>query len=86
MRLGTRWRKRQGYLNVNSWVATPLSGRGQPGYVALAPTIEQPDHNLPCVAKIRIDVPPDSRPAQIRDAEAEAVAELCARLIGNLTA
>ena len=29
-------------------------------------------------------MPPDSRPAQIRDAEAETVAELCARLIGNL--
>ena len=43
-----------------------------------------PDHDLPCAAKITIDVPPDSRPAQIRDAEAEAVAELCARLIGNL--
>ncbi|MCK1341540.1 UvrD-helicase domain-containing protein [Bradyrhizobium sp. 38] len=70
--------------HTNRCFATPLSGRGQPGYVALAPTIDQPDHNLPCAAKIRIDVPPDSRPAQIRDAEAEAVADLCARLIGNL--
>src|SRR6185369_3159854 len=32
-----------------------------------------------------IEVPPASRPAEIRDAEAEAVANLCARLIGNLT-
>ena len=30
-------------------------------------------------------MPPDSRAAQIRDAEAEAVADLCARLIGNVT-
>src|SRR6202007_1496591 len=35
-------------------------------------------------AKITIDMPPDSRPAHIRDAEAEAVANLCARLIGNV--
>ncbi len=29
-------------------------------------------------------MPPDPRPSQIRDAEAEAVADLCARLIGNV--
>jgi len=70
--------------HINRCFAIPLSGMGQPGYVALTPTIDKPDHDLPCAAKIRIDVPPDSRPAQIRDAEAEAVAEICARLIGNL--
>jgi len=53
--------------------------------VALAPTIDPPDHDLPCAAKVTIDLPPDPRPAQIRDAEAEAVADLCTRLIGNVT-
>lgn len=70
--------------HVNRCFARPLSGDGQPGYVPLAPTLEAPDHDLPCAARITVDVPPDSRPAQIRDAEAEAVADLCTRLIGNL--
>ncbi|MCP3468192.1 exodeoxyribonuclease V subunit beta [Bradyrhizobium sp. CCGUVB23] len=69
---------------INRCFARPLSGDGQPGYVPLAPTLDGPDHDLPCAARITVDVPPDSRPAQIRDAEAEAVADLCARLIGNL--
>ena len=70
--------------HINRCFARPLSGDGQPGYVPLAPTLDAPDHDLPCAARITVDVPPDSRPAQIRDAEAEAVAELCTRLIGNL--
>ena len=71
--------------HINRCFATPLSARNQPGYVELAPTLDPPDHDLPCAAKITIDLPPDSRAAQIRDAEAEAVADLCARLIGNVT-
>jgi CRISPR-associated exonuclease Cas4 len=70
--------------HINYCFAAPLSSKGQPGYVPLAPTIDQPDHELPCAARITIEVPPDSRPAEIRDAEAEAVADLCTRLIGNL--
>lgn len=70
--------------HINRCFAAPLSAVNQPGYVELAPTIDPPDHDLPCAAKITIDVPPDSRAAQIRDAEAEAVADLCARLIGNV--
>ena len=70
--------------HINHCFARPLSGDGQPGYVPLAPTLDGPDHDLPCAARITVDVPPDSRPAQIRDAEAEAVGDLCTRLIGNL--
>ncbi|MFZ5682455.1 MAG: UvrD-helicase domain-containing protein [Pseudomonadota bacterium] len=70
--------------HINRCFEAPLSGKGQPGYVALAPTIDPPDHDLPCAAKITIEMPPDPRPSQIRDAEAEAVADLCARLIGNV--
>jgi CRISPR-associated exonuclease Cas4 len=69
---------------VNRCFETPLSGAGQPGYVALAANIDAPAHELPCAAKITVDVPPNSRSEHIRDAEAEAVAELCLRLIGNL--
>ena len=70
--------------HINRCFAAPLSSRNQPGYVELAPTLDPPDHDLPCAAKITIDVPPESRAAEIRDAEAEAVADLCARLIGNV--
>jgi ATP-dependent exoDNAse (exonuclease V) beta subunit len=70
--------------HINQCFEAPLSGWGQPGYVALTATVDDPDHDLPCAARITINVPPDSRPAQIRDAEANAVASLCARLIGNL--
>ncbi len=68
---------------INRCFALPLSGDGQPGYVPLAPTLDDPDHDLPCAAQITVDVPPGSRSAQIRDAEAEAVADLCVLLIGN---
>lgn len=70
--------------HINHCFEAPLSAVGQPGYVALTSTIDPPDHDLPCAAKITIEMPPDSRPAQIRDAEAEAVADVCERLIGNV--
>jgi ATP-dependent exoDNAse (exonuclease V) beta subunit len=70
--------------HINRCFAAPLSGNGQPGYVALSPTLDAPDHDLPCAATIPIDTPPGPRAAEIRDAEAEAVADLCARLIGNV--
>jgi ATP-dependent exoDNAse (exonuclease V) beta subunit len=70
--------------HINQCFRAPLSAPGQPGYVALAPTIDAPDHDLPCATKITIELPPDPRAAEVREAEAAAVAELCARLIGNL--
>jgi CRISPR-associated exonuclease Cas4 len=70
--------------HINRCFAHPLSSDGQPGYVSLTPTLDGPDHDLPCAARITVDLPPDPRPAQIRDAEAEAVADVCTRLIGNL--
>ena len=86
IQITANFRSRPAILNhINRCFATPLSARNQPGYVELAPTLDPPDHDLPCAAKITIDLPPDSRAAQIREAEAEAVADLCARLIGNVT-
>ena len=70
--------------HINSCFAAPLSGRNQPGYVALTPTLDAPDHDLPCVAKIAMELPPNARSSEIRDAEAEAVAEVCTRLIGSI--
>jgi len=70
--------------HVNRCFEKPLSAPGQPSYVPLTATLPDAGHDLPCVARITLDLPPDPRPEELRDAEAAAVAELCARLVGNL--
>jgi CRISPR-associated exonuclease Cas4 len=62
---------------------TPL-GAQEAGYVALEPTRGAPDHGLPCVVKMMVDVLPQTRVDNIRDEEARIVAETCACLIGNI--
>ena len=42
------------------------------------------EHGLPGVVKVKVDVVPQSRVDDIRDEEAQIVAETCARLIGNI--
>ena len=69
--------------HINRCFETPLQGQ-ETGYVALEATRHSADHGLPCVAKVRVDVPPDSRINEIREVEARVVAETCARLIGNV--
>jgi len=67
--------------HINRCFEPTLSVPGQPGYVALSPTVGTTDHGLPCAAKIKVDAMPGTKAA--REAEAQAVAELCTRLIGN---
>jgi ATP-dependent exoDNAse (exonuclease V) beta subunit len=69
--------------HVNSCFRQPLAAAGQPGYVALAPTLEPHKGIVPCAAKITVDVQALSA-GQQRDAEAEAVAVLCRRLVGSV--
>jgi CRISPR-associated exonuclease Cas4 len=69
--------------HVNLCFEAPL-GTQETGYVPLEPTRGKPEHGLPCVAKVKVDVIPQSRVDGIRDDEATIVAETCARLIGNL--
>ena len=69
---------------INRCFETPL-GAQETGYVALEATRGDSEHGLPCVAKIKVDVAPQSRIDGIRDDEASIVAETCARLIGNVT-
>lgn len=69
--------------HINRCFEAPLQGQ-ETGYVALEATRHRADHGLPCVAKVRVDVPPDSRVNEIREVEARVVAETCARLIGNV--
>jgi ATP-dependent exoDNAse (exonuclease V) beta subunit len=78
------FRSRSGILShVNQCFATPLSRDGQPGYVPLTATIDD-DVGCPCIVRLPIELPPDPRANEIREAEAAAVAELCAGLVGRL--
>ena len=69
---------------VDRCFQTPL-GAQEAGYVALEATRGEPDHGLPCVAKIKVDVLPQTRVDNIRDEEARIVAETCTHLIGNVS-
>ncbi|MDE0011478.1 MAG: UvrD-helicase domain-containing protein [Candidatus Poribacteria bacterium] len=72
---------------VNKHFEDPLSSQGQPGFTALAPFHTDPVHPL-CVAVLDVAVAGDDGKASIeqrRDGEADAVAEMCARLIGSAT-
>lgn len=70
---------------VNERFEAVLSADGQPGFTALDPFHDDPEDGV-CVAAIDIVVADENgktSAGQRRDAEAEAVAELCARLIGS---
>lgn len=69
--------------HVNSCFSEPFEAAGQPGYVALAATLKPYAGSVPCAAKITVDVQALSA-GQQRDAEAEAVAILCRRLVGSV--
>ncbi len=70
---------------VNERFEAVLSADGQPGFTALDPFHDDRGDGL-CVAALDVAVADENGKAsaeQQRDAEAEAVAELCARLIGS---
>lgn len=70
---------------VNERFEALLSSEGQPGFTALDP-FHADRGEAPCVAALDIAVADEDGKASAerqRDAEAEAVAELCARLIGS---
>ncbi len=70
---------------VNDKFANPLSAaEGQPGFTALAAT-RKAEKNALSVAALDITIEDDKTSADgLRDAEADRVAELCSRLVGNL--
>ncbi|WP_312064015.1 UvrD-helicase domain-containing protein [Brevundimonas sp.] len=70
---------------VNERFETLLSSDGQPGFTALDP-FHADRGEAPCVAALDVAVADENGKAsaeQQRDGEAEAVAEMCARLIGS---
>jgi len=70
--------------HVNQVFQDVLEKAGQPGFVPLAPTLALPPLPFGAAAKLTIDVPRDANAENQREAEAAAVADLCARLIGAL--
>jgi ATP-dependent exoDNAse (exonuclease V) beta subunit len=84
--ISTNFRSRASILTfVNERFEVVLSANGQPGFTALDPFHEDRDGSV-CVAALDIAVADENGRAsaeQQRDAEADAIAELCARLIGG---
>jgi ATP-dependent exoDNAse (exonuclease V) beta subunit len=70
--------------HVNRVFREVLGKAGQPGFVPLDPTLALPALPISPAAKLTIDVPRDANAEEQREAEAAAVAKLCARLIGAL--
>ena len=71
--------------HVNRCFEGPLDRRpGQPGYVPLKPTLgPRPDGRAP-VIQLAVATRAKDDPEAQRDAEAAAVAELCAKMVGNV--
>jgi CRISPR-associated exonuclease Cas4 len=85
LQVTANFRSRPSILDhVNRCFAPVFGVAGQPGYVALTSTVAAPHHNGPCVGKIVVDVQPGAYAADIREAEARAVAELCRRILASL--
>jgi len=85
IQITANFRSRPGIVDyINHCFEAPLSRPGQPGYVPLVATVRETDEDLPCAIRVTVDLPMDPRSGQIRDAEAVAIADVCARLVGNL--
>lgn len=70
---------------INQRFSGPLGQPGQPGFTPLE-VFHPPREGVPCVTALEVTAGDENGKAssnQVRDAEAEAVARLCAHLIGN---
>lgn len=85
LRLTSNQRSRPGVCaHADLCFAAPLDGKGQPGYSPLFPTRSHDGAGPPSVSSLVVQMPVAPKTDQVRDAEAEAVAALCAQLIGSL--
>jgi CRISPR-associated exonuclease Cas4 len=73
--------------HVNACFEPVFAKPSQPRYVALAPTLFEASHPLPCVARFTVEVAIEGRiyAEMFREAEAERVADICGALIGNVS-
>ncbi len=82
------FRSRPGILShVNRCFERPLCAAGQPGYVEMTPTRGPTKGGPPSVTKLTVELAEylqEARSNDIRDAEAKAVADVCALLVGNM--
>jgi CRISPR-associated exonuclease Cas4 len=84
LRITTSFRSREEILSfVNQRFSGPL-GRQAPGYVGLVSSLGPPEHGLPCVMKATVRTNDPSYADEIREKEAQLVANICSRLVGNL--
>jgi CRISPR-associated exonuclease Cas4 len=84
LRVTANFRSRGQILDhVNRCFEEKLSSQ-EAGYVALRGTRPPAKGGFRCVAKVKVQLPPDTRVDSSRDEEARVVAEVCARLIGNI--
>ena len=85
LELTSNFRSRPGICrHVDRCFAEPLSGPGRPNYAPLFPTRGERLGAPPDVSKLTLRLPTDARADAVREAEAAAVADLCARLVGSL--
>src|SRR5205823_12498660 len=56
--------------HVNQCFEAPLSRDGQPGYVPLTATLGDYDGAAPCIVRLPVELPPEPRAHEIREAEA----------------
>ncbi|MBN9179076.1 MAG: UvrD-helicase domain-containing protein, partial [Microbacterium sp.] len=70
--------------HVNRCFDGSLNATGQPGYVPLTPAIDENGDGPPAVVRLKLDLAHDPGADEIREAEAAAVANACALLVGNL--
>lgn len=73
--------------HVNRCFEAVFAKTSQPQYVALAPTIVDFTYPISCVTRFTVQVRAEGRiyAEMFREAEAARVAEICGRLIGNVT-
>lgn len=83
LKICANFRSREGVLTyVNGVFHAALNAASQPGYVALEPTRGE-DSARPSATRLTIDAPPDSRREILQIEEADAVAAVCAKLVGT---
>lgn len=91
LQVTANFRSSQGILkHVNACFEPVLNGRGQPGYVELSATIANRLGELPCAAKVTVEIVEAADPrrpsaGEQREAEADIVARLCRRLVGAVS-
>jgi CRISPR-associated exonuclease Cas4 len=84
VRVTANFRSRPRILeHINSCFRERL-GKQAYGYVPLEAIRDDSDWPMPCIARVTVQVSDPPRANEIRDLEAKTVADVCARLIGNL--